>query len=89
LTDDLAGAIGFMLEERLSSSCKVLCRHFGVGEAASLRILHDKLGLKKILSSLGAPCLIDQPEDRKSIIFEAPSDGTDRTEGERLLKDYH
>jgi hypothetical protein len=35
-----------MLAEKPFSSCKVLCRHFGIGEAMRLRIFHDKLGLK-------------------------------------------
>jgi hypothetical protein len=46
LTIDLAGVIGSMLEEIPSSSCKELCRHFRIRTATSLRILHDKLGLK-------------------------------------------
>jgi hypothetical protein len=33
LTNDDAGAIGSMLEEKLFSSCKVLCRHFQLGKA--------------------------------------------------------
>jgi hypothetical protein len=44
--NDLAGAVGSMLEERVFSSYMVLFRHFRVGMAPCLRILHDKLGLK-------------------------------------------
>jgi transposase len=32
LTNDLAGELGSILEEKPSSSCKVLCRHFRIGE---------------------------------------------------------
>jgi hypothetical protein len=32
LTNDLAGAIGFMLQERPFGSCKVLCHHFRIGK---------------------------------------------------------
>jgi hypothetical protein len=69
-TNDVAGAMFFMLEERPFSSCKVLCRHFRIGKAACLQILHDKLGLKNF-HLRRVP--IDQPEERKSVIFEAPS----------------
>jgi transposase len=47
LTHDLGEAIRSVLEERPFTSCKVLCRHFRVGKATCLRILHDTLGLKK------------------------------------------
>jgi histone-lysine N-methyltransferase SETMAR len=47
LTHDLAEAISSMLGERPFSSCKVLSRHFRIAKATCLRILHDKLGLKK------------------------------------------
>jgi hypothetical protein len=36
-----------VLEERPFTSCKVLCRHFRVGKATCLRILHDTLGWTK------------------------------------------
>jgi hypothetical protein len=36
-----------MLKERPFSLCKALCRHFRIGRAACLRILHDKPELKK------------------------------------------
>jgi hypothetical protein len=49
--DDLAGAIGSTLEEKPFSSFKVLCRHFRIGKATCLRILHDKLGLRKFYLS--------------------------------------
>jgi hypothetical protein len=42
--------------------------------------------LEKIPSSLGAACPIDQTEKRKSVIFKAPSDGTDGIEGERFQR---
>jgi transposase len=48
LTHDLSQAISSMLEERPFSSCKMLCRHFRIGKAMCLRILHDSLGLKKL-----------------------------------------
>jgi hypothetical protein len=48
LRNGFAGAIVSMLEERPFSSCKVLYRHFQIGNATCLRILHDKLGLKKV-----------------------------------------
>jgi hypothetical protein len=46
LMKDLAGVIGSILEERPFSSYKVLYRHFRIGKATRLRVLHDKLGLK-------------------------------------------
>jgi hypothetical protein len=47
LMNDFGKAISFMLAERPFSSCKVLCRYFRIGEMMYLRMLHDKLGLKK------------------------------------------
>jgi hypothetical protein len=47
LTNGFASAIGSVLEERPFSSCKVLCHRFWTGKAASLRILQDKLDLKR------------------------------------------
>jgi hypothetical protein len=82
LTNDLGEAIGFMLAERPFSSCKVLYRHFRIRRVTYLRILHDKLGLKKNPSSLGAARSIGQPKERKSVICEAPSDGTDETQAD-------
>jgi hypothetical protein len=70
-----------MVEERPFRSCKALCRHFRIEKVTCLRILHDKFGLK-ILSSLGAAFPVDQPEERKIVIFETPSEVTDETEGE-------
>jgi hypothetical protein len=58
LTNDLGEAIASMPTERPFSLYKVLCRHFPIGKTACLRILHDKLGLKKISFSLGAACSI-------------------------------
>jgi hypothetical protein len=46
-TNGLAGARGFVLDKRLFRSSKALSRHFRIGKATCLRILHDKLGLKK------------------------------------------
>jgi hypothetical protein len=46
--DDVAGAIGFMLEKRAFSSCEVLCRQFWIGRATCLRILHNKSGLQRL-----------------------------------------
>jgi hypothetical protein len=48
LRNDLAGDIDSMFEERLFNSPNVLCRHFRIGKKTCWRILHDKLGLKKI-----------------------------------------
>jgi transposase len=45
LMNDLAGAIGSMLEEKPFSLCKGLCHRFRIGKATCLRILQDKLGL--------------------------------------------
>jgi hypothetical protein len=47
LTNDLGEIIVSILAERSFSSYKVLCRHFRIGKAACLRILHDELGLKQ------------------------------------------
>jgi hypothetical protein len=88
-TNDLAGAIGVILEERTFSLCKVLYRHFQLGKATRMRILHDKHGLTKTQSSLGAECPIDQSEERKSVIPETPPDGIDGTKGKRLPTDRH
>jgi hypothetical protein len=67
LTNDLAGAMGSMVEERLFSSCKMMCHHFRIGEATCLRMLHDKLGLK-IFHFRWVPhaLLIDQKSERVS-----------------------
>jgi hypothetical protein len=40
--------------------------------------------LEEILSSLGAACSIGQSKDGKSVKFDAPSDGTDRTKPTNL-----
>jgi hypothetical protein len=77
-----------MRKEMSFSSCKVLCQHFRIGKATCLRILHDKLGLKKNLFSPGTVCPIDQPEERKSSVFEATSGGPDGTENEPRSTDY-
>jgi hypothetical protein len=45
--------------------------------------------LEKITSSLGAARHIDQREERRNVIFKAPSDGVDVTEGDRLSTDDH
>jgi hypothetical protein len=44
---------------------------------------------EKIPSLLGTACPIDQPEERKSVIFEPAFDQIDVTEGERFSTDYH
>jgi hypothetical protein len=46
LTDDFAGAIGSVFEEKLFRSSKMVST-FRIGRAARLRILHEKLGLNK------------------------------------------
>jgi hypothetical protein len=48
LTNDLAGTIGCVLEEKLFSSCKMPCFHFQIGRTTWFGILHDKLGLKNL-----------------------------------------
>jgi hypothetical protein len=88
LTNDLGRAIGSVLEDRPFSSCKVRCRHFRIGKAMCLHILHDMLGLKRPILA-GAACPIDQAEERRGAIFKAASDGTDKREGGRLSMDYH
>jgi hypothetical protein len=45
--NDLAGALGAMLEEFPFISCKRLCIHFRIGKSTCLRILHEVLRLKK------------------------------------------
>jgi hypothetical protein len=75
LTNDFGEAIGSMLAERLFSPRKVLCRHFSIGKTAWMRILHAKLGF-----SLGAASLVGHAKRRKSIVFEALSEGTDGTQ---------
>jgi hypothetical protein len=45
--------------------------------------------LEKLSASLGTACLIDQPEQRKNVMFDTPSDHIDGTEGEWLSTDYH
>jgi hypothetical protein len=47
VTQDLVEAIQSMLREWPFLSCKVLCRHFHIGKAACLRILHNDFGLIK------------------------------------------
>jgi hypothetical protein len=47
LTNDIAGAIGSLPEERAFSSCEVLSRHFRIGRATCLWILQSKPGLKR------------------------------------------
>jgi hypothetical protein len=47
LTNDVAEAIGSMVEERSFSSCEVLCHHFRIERATRWRILHSKPGLKR------------------------------------------
>jgi transposase len=47
VTHDLAEAIQSMLAERPFLSCKVLCRHLGIGKATCLQILYNDLELTK------------------------------------------
>jgi hypothetical protein len=49
----------------------------------------QQIWLEKHLFSLRIAYPIDQPEEQKSVTFDAPSHGTGGTEGERLSKDYH
>jgi hypothetical protein len=46
--NNLAGAIGLMLEDSPVSSCKVLCRRFWIGTATRVQILHDMLDLQTV-----------------------------------------
>jgi hypothetical protein len=65
LTNGLARAIGFMLEERSFNLCKVLCRHFRIGKATCLRILHGKLDLNKFhLQWVPHALVINQESER-------------------------
>jgi hypothetical protein len=74
-----------MLEERSLNSRKVLSRHVRIGKAMCLRILQEKIGLKKFhLRWIPHALSINQ----KRVIFEGPSDGIERTEGARLSTDY-
>jgi hypothetical protein len=45
--------------------------------------------LQKIPSLLSAAFPMDQPEERNYVVFEAPSDGPEGTEGEWLSTNYH
>jgi hypothetical protein len=63
LTNNLAGGIGSMPEERLFNSCKVSFRHFRIGSATFLPILQDKLGL---LNSIFAGCGMPNRSTRRA-----------------------
>jgi hypothetical protein len=82
LTNDLVGSIGSILQERLFSSCKVLCRHFRIGKVTCFRILHSKLRLKSF--HFAEYRMQYQSKERRNVIFEASFDGAAGTEGERL-----
>jgi hypothetical protein len=45
--------------------------------------------LEKIPFSLSAAYPIDQLEERNCVVFEAPSDGPEETEGERFSTNSH
>jgi hypothetical protein len=47
LINDLCEVKSSILAEKLSSSCRVLCRHFQTEKTACLRIPQDKLSLKQ------------------------------------------
>jgi hypothetical protein len=49
LTNDLAEAISSVLKERPYLSRKVLCQHFHIAKGTYLRILRDRLGMKKTI----------------------------------------
>jgi hypothetical protein len=86
--NDLAETVGSMFEERPFSSCKALYPHSRIGKATCLWIHYDEPGLK-VPSSLGVARPIDQPEEQKSVIFDARSDAIDGTESERLSTNHH
>jgi hypothetical protein len=44
---------------------------------------------KLLHSSLGVTSHIDQPGERKGVVFEVPYDDIDGTKSERLSMDYH
>jgi hypothetical protein len=46
--------------------------------------LSRQASFEEIPSWLGTVCSIGQPKERKSVIFEASSDGTDRAQANRL-----
>jgi hypothetical protein len=83
LANDLPGAIGVLLPDKLFSFCKVLCRHFQIGKATCLRILHDKLGLTISIFAAGR-MFSGTTKERNSVIFEASSDGADGAQAKRL-----
>jgi hypothetical protein len=67
LTNDLVGAISFLFEERLLSSCKVLCDHFRIGTVTCLLIFHKKHGLKTFhLRRMPYALSINQKSERVS-----------------------
>jgi hypothetical protein len=49
----------------------------------------QQVRLAKTPSSLSVACSIDQPEGRNGVVFGAPSDGPEGTEGERFSTNYH
>jgi hypothetical protein len=88
LTNDFAGAMGSMLEERPFSSRKALCRRFWIGKATCFRIHHSKFGLKTLYLRW-VPRAISINGKMKELHFRSSSGGTDGTENERLSPDYH
>jgi hypothetical protein len=77
-----------MFQERPFSSRTVLCRHFQIGKGMCLRALNDKLGLEKF-HLRWVPHALSINQESEILIFEAASNGTDGTEEEWLLADYH
>jgi transposase len=49
IDSDLTQGIAEIIRERPFLSCKILCKHLRVSKETCLRILHEKLGLKKFI----------------------------------------
>jgi hypothetical protein len=67
LTNDFGEAMNSMFAEKPSSSGIVLCRPFRIEKMTCLRILHEKLGLKKFhLRWVPYTILINKKSERGS-----------------------
>jgi transposase len=65
---DLAEAISSMLEERPFLSCKLLARHFRIGNATCLRILREDLALQKF-NLQWLPHRLDSTQKQNHVTF--------------------
>jgi hypothetical protein len=66
LQNDLADALGAMIQEFPFTSCKHLCIHFRIAKTICLRILHDVLQAKKF-NSRGASHSLDDAQKAERI----------------------